>query len=349
MRAIFDTSQNYRPVHAKGQLGKGIFTPHRDASKLSKALISTSFSTPLTMRYSTDTGFKSLPDYGEDGSRGFAIRFVLSPDGHTHYDIITNNAFGFIVSTGEDFLKQSKAMKAGKMEEWTNANPHAKYFQENQAPAHSYSFATEQWHSVHAFKFTNEKGEERFFCWKIMPWPGVMKYSKADAARQSENYQFEGLAWRLKNGKPIKYRLLAQLAEEGNPTNDSAKVWPKSNESAEMGEIVVDRLWGMEGGQPAGREQKGIIYDPIPRHIQGIDVSDDPLLECGIFVEQGRLQLDLLLAQLIVPLARSVEFRMKVVALGSQGDDHRSGAILVLPYMCQLFRQGLTFGDFLVV
>lgn len=246
----------------------------------------------MVMRYSTDTGFKNLPDNGENGSRGFAIRFVLSDDGHTHYDIITNNAFGFIVSTGESFLEQFKAMKTGKMEEWVNANPHAKYFQENQAPAHSYSFATEQWHSVHAFKFTNEKGEERFFRWRIVPWQGVMKYSKADAAKQGKNYQFDDLAWRMKNNKPIKYRLLAQLAGDGDPTNDSTKVWPETNEFAEMGEIVVDKLWEMDEGEPAGREQKRIIYDPVPRYIDGIDVSDDPLIEVrtAVYLISGRIR-----------------------------------------------------------
>jgi len=36
-----------------------------------------------------DTGFKDLADNGDNGSCGFAIRFVLSEDGHMHYDIVT--------------------------------------------------------------------------------------------------------------------------------------------------------------------------------------------------------------------------------------------------------------------
>jgi catalase len=124
-------------VHAKGQLVKGTFTPSKDASKLSKAPIFKNTSTSLIMRYSTDTGLKNLPDNGENGSRGFAIRFVLSEDGHKHYDIITNNAFGFVVSDGEGFLDQFKAMRDGKMDEFLEKYPHAKYFNENQAPAHA--------------------------------------------------------------------------------------------------------------------------------------------------------------------------------------------------------------------
>ncbi|KAF1343822.1 catalase-like domain-containing protein [Delphinella strobiligena] len=292
MRATFNTPLNYRPVHAKGQLVKGTFTPSKDAAKLSKAPIFSQPSTPLIMRYSTDTGFKTLPDNGESGSRGFAIRFVLSEDGHTHYDIITNNAFGFVVSTGEGFLDQFKGMRDGKMDEFLEKYPHAKYFNENQAPAHSYSFATEQWHSIHAFKFINAQGSERFFRWRIVPWQGVMKHSKADAAKQTRNYQFEDLEFRLTHNKPLKYRLLAQLAEDDDEINDSTKVWPETNEFVEMGEIVVDRLWTLDEGEPAGREQKKIIYDPVPRYIEGIDVSDDPLIEVrtAVYLISGRIR-----------------------------------------------------------
>lgn len=292
MRETFKTPENYRPVHAKGQLVRGTFTPSKDASKLSKAPIFSNASTPLIMRYSTDTGLENLPDNGENGSRGFAIRFVLSEDGHEHYDIITNNAFGFVVSTGEGFLDRFKAMRDGKMEEFLDRYPHARYFNENQAPAHSYSFATEQWHSIHAFKFIDAKGSERFFRWRIVPWQGVMKHSKADAAKQSKNYQFDDLEWRLSHGKPIKYRLLSQLAEPGDPTNDSTKVWPETNDFAEMGEIVVEKLWTMDEGQSHGKEQKKIIYDPMPRYIEGIAASDDPLIEVrtAVYLISGRIR-----------------------------------------------------------
>lgn len=244
------------------------------------------------MRYSTDTGLPKLPDNGENGSRGFAIRFVLSEDGHQHYDIITNNAFGFVVNSGEAFLDQFKAMRDNKMEDFLNKYPHARYFNENQAPAHAYSFATEQWHSTHAFKFVNQEGAERFFRWRLVPWQGVMRHSASDASKQSKNFQFDDLEWRLTNGKPIKYRLMAQLAEPGDPTNDSTKTWPETNEFVEMGEIVIDRLWAMDEGEPAGMEQKRIIYDPKPRYIEGIEASDDPLIEVrtAVYLISGRIR-----------------------------------------------------------
>lgn len=85
---------------------------------------------------------------------------------------------------------------------------------------------------------------------------------------------------------------MAQLAEEGDEVNDSTKVWPETNEFAEMGEIVIDRLWEMDEGGPAGREQKRIIYDPIPRYMKGVEASEDPLLEVrtAVYLISGRIR-----------------------------------------------------------
>lgn len=87
-------------------------------------------------------------------------------------------------------------------------------------------------------------------------------------------------------------RLMAQLAEYWEQTEDSTEVWPETNEFAEMGEIVNDQLWTMDESNPVGEEQKKIIYDPILRYIDGIDVSDDPLLEVrtAVSLMSGRIR-----------------------------------------------------------
>ena len=257
---------------------KGTFHPSRDATKLSKAEIFSRESTPMILRYSTSPGIPDFPDNTEDGSRGFAMRFLLSDDGSKHYDVITNNGFGFITGTPEGFLEQFQAKKAGKFQDYLDKYPHAKYFAENQDPSHAISLATETWHSVQAFKFVNAAGDERFFRYRLVPWQGAMKYSKADAAKQEKNWHFKDLEYRLTHNKPFKYRLMAQLANPGDQTNDSTKTWPETNDFAEMGEIVIEKLWQYDEGQPAGEAQKRIIYDPTTI-IDGIELSDDPILK----------------------------------------------------------------------
>lgn len=59
-----------------------------------------------------------------------------------------------------------------------------------------------------------------------------------------------------------------------------------------MGEISVEKLWAMDEGEPAGVEQKRIVYDPVPRYIEGIDASDDPLFEVrtAVYLISGRIR-----------------------------------------------------------
>jgi catalase len=101
----------------------------------------------------------------------------------------------------------------------------------------------------------NDKGEERAFRWRIVPWQSVMKYSKADAAKQSKNYQVDDLEYRLSHNKPVRYRLMAQLADPGDPTSDSTKVWLETNEFVEMGETVIDKRLTMAEGTEHRQEQ----------------------------------------------------------------------------------------------
>lgn len=170
---------------------------------------------------------------------GFAIRFVLSEDDHTHYEIITNTANSFAVSTGGAFLAQFQATLNNKKDGFYAQYPHAKYFDKNVKTQAQWphSLATEQFYGIHAFQFVNEQGTESFFRWRIVPVQGVLRYSKADAEAQGKDYLYDDLENRLTNNKPIKYRLMAPLAEDGDAINDSTKVWPESKVLVEMDEI----------------------------------------------------------------------------------------------------------------
>ena len=71
--------------------------------------------------------------------------------------------------TGEGFLAQFKGMQNNKMDEFFAEYPHAKYFAENYKPLWPYSFATEQWHGAHAFKFIAAQGKEPFSAGESSP------------------------------------------------------------------------------------------------------------------------------------------------------------------------------------
>lgn len=165
IREAFGTSKAIRPVHARGQLVKGTFVPSSGAQYLSKAPIFKTASTPLLARFSCDTGFKDIADTNVDSNpRGLAIRFLLSEDGHTHFDLITNTAIGFAVDRGEGFLAMFKANLGKITEEQLHHDwPYVAWYGRNRKPLWPMSFASEQWHGIHAFTLDAQDGKRTYF------------------------------------------------------------------------------------------------------------------------------------------------------------------------------------------
>lgn len=165
IRRFFEAGKDIRPVHARGQLVKGTFVPSPGAQYLSKAPIFKTAATQLLARFSCDTGFKDIKDTNVDSNpRGLAIRFLLSEDGHTHFDLITNTAIGFAVNRGEGFRDMFRFQLGEITEEQLNKDwPHVAWYGRNRKPLWPMSFATEQWHGIHAFSLDSEDGKRTFF------------------------------------------------------------------------------------------------------------------------------------------------------------------------------------------
>ena len=165
IREAFGTSRKLRPVHARGQLVRGTYVPTAEAKYLSKAPIFKTASTPLLARFSCDTGWKDIADTHIDSNpRGLAIRFLLSDDGHTHFDVITNTAVGFAVDRGEGFLAMFKHALGKITEEQLHKDwPFVPWYSRNRKPLAPMSFASEQWHGIHAFSLDAEDGTKTWF------------------------------------------------------------------------------------------------------------------------------------------------------------------------------------------
>ena len=102
----------FRPVHAKGVMYSGTFTPSPDAAKLTRAPHAARPSTPVTVRFSLSAGIPSVADNDPMGAspQGMAVRFHLAE--HVHTDIIAHSHNGFPVRTGEEFLEFLRAAAA---------------------------------------------------------------------------------------------------------------------------------------------------------------------------------------------------------------------------------------------
>jgi len=265
-----------RANHAKGVLVTGRFTPTKAAATLSKAP-HFARSVPVLVRFSDPTGVPNLPDADPNASpHGIAIRFQLP--GGTSTDIVSLSANAFPVATPEDFLAFLTAVaqsgpgaaKPTPIERFLGSHPAALKFVSTPRPAPE-SFATLAFYGINAFKFTNAGGVSRYGRYQIRPAAGEHALSDAAAAKAAPDYLMDDLPRRIAKG-PVKFRLLVQLAQPGDPVNDPTVVWPADRKLLELGTIS---LTGTVKDQVA--EQKAIMFNPLSL-LAGIEPSDDPVL-----------------------------------------------------------------------
>jgi catalase len=77
---------------------------------------------------------------------------------------------------------------------------------------------------------------------------------------------------------------MVQIANDGDVVDDATIHWPEDRKVLELGTLTLTAPVA-----DTAREQKQIIFDPIPR-VDGIEPSDDPLLElrAAIYLISGR-------------------------------------------------------------
>lgn len=286
---IFGLHPGFRPAHAKGVLLTGSFTPSPEAASLTRAPHVSRKSTPITVRFSNSTGLPDIPDNNANANpRGLAVRFHLGE--HVHTDIISHSADGFPTRTGHEFLEFLRAVAASNgstpspspVEVFLASHTAALAYVQTPKPTPS-SFAREAFYGVTAFRFINARGITRYGRYRILPQAGVDHFDDAGSKARDANFLFDELTERIARG-PIRFDILLQLAGENDTVNDATVQWPADRPVISFGSLVLDSK------VPDSREQEQrIIFDPIPR-VDGIEASDDPLLElrAAIYLLSGR-------------------------------------------------------------
>jgi catalase len=269
----------FRPVHAKGVMYGGTFTPSADAAKLTRAPHASRPSTPVTVRFSASAGMPCVADSDLMGGapQGIAVRFHLGE--HVHTDIIGQSHNGFPVRTGEEFLEFLQAAAASgpggpnppPITAFLATHPAAKAFVEASKPIPA-SYARQAYFAITAFKFINPAGQSRFGRFRFYPEAGIEVLTSEQLTRKTTDFLAVELSQRLAKG-PAVFRVLVQLAEAGDDVTDSTALWPENRPEMEFGTLAitgrVDEL---------APERRKIIFDPVPR-VDGIDSAGDPLTE----------------------------------------------------------------------
>jgi catalase len=279
----------YRPVHAKGMLLTGRFTPSPDAASLTRAPHVQRSSTPVTVRCSNTTGLPAIADTDPNASpRGMAIRFHIAE--HVHSDIIAHSVNGFPARNVDEFLELLRAIIATgpdsphptPIEAFLGAHPAALEYVQTPKSVPT-SFFKESFYAVNAHRFTNAEGVSRYGRYRILPEGGNEYLDAAAAAKQAPDFLFDDLRDRLARG-PVVMRIAVQVAAAEDIVNDATVQWPDNRPVVEFGTMEL-----MNVLQNSEAEQRHIIFDPIPR-VDGIDPSGDPLLEprASVYLMSGR-------------------------------------------------------------
>jgi len=144
---------------------------------------------------------------------------------------------------------------------------------------------------VNAFVLVDGEGNRTAVRYRIVPagYGGVETLDEEELKGKSVTYLFDELEGRFADpnaSSKVSFKLLAQIAEAGDPTDDATILWPEERQIVELGLIELDSLVEME---ESAVQQKRVIFDPIPR-VKGVEASDDPLLEmrAAVYLVSGR-------------------------------------------------------------
>ena len=204
-----------------------------------------------------------------------AIRFKLAGGGLTDIEGLSHN--GFAVGTGEEFLALVKAVAATDsskvhpwpIEDFLAKHPRALKFVQESAVVPA-SFGTTAYFSNNAFVFVDKQGVKRAGRYQFLPVDGRRDLSDDDAKAMPPNFLSDELGARLAKG-PLKFRLLVQLANPGDKTNDASLVWPDDRRTVEIGTISIATIVA-----DSNAAEKALVFFPTAL-TEGIELSDDPL------------------------------------------------------------------------
>jgi catalase len=244
--AVFGVHPGLRANHPKGVVLEGTFTPSSSAPSLTKAahLQKRKAPIPVTVRFSAGSGLPTVPDTN-DMPRGMAVKFAL-PDG-TKTDLVVLSFNGFPVATAEEFrdfllavaASGPDAPKPTELENFLGGHPAAKAFVETPKPP-PVSYGTLPYFGINAFKFTNAKGTSTHARYQLQPVAGAKYLSTEQLARMGPEYLTEEIRERVRRG-PVKFTLLAQVAEQGDTIDNPTIVWPDTRKKIELGTITITK------------------------------------------------------------------------------------------------------------
>lgn len=267
----FGVHPGRRALHAKGTLCRGTFTATAEGAKLTRAAHMQGGPVPVIARVSNGGGNPNRPDYAPD-VRGLAVGFELEDGSRT--DIVAQTAPRFPVRTPNDFVELVKANVEGPSRlvklplfllTHREAVPSLRPNLASLNPPTSY--VTVPYFAIHAFKWVDAGGGERWVRYTLLPEVEEPRMSPGEAKKRGRDYLQEEIAARLAR-EPAHMKLELQIAAEGDDVDDPTSIWPEERERVVAGIIELSEVIDEAGL---------LVFDPV-KVTDGIELSNDPIL-----------------------------------------------------------------------
>jgi hypothetical protein len=104
-----------------------------------------------------------------------------------------------------------------------------------------------------------EAWQRRYGRYRVLPVAGNEYLDEAGAAARTPNFLFDEIQERIAKG-PVGFRIMVQLAEDGDTVDDATVRWSEDRTLITFGEISLTAIT-----PDNARKQQQIIFDPIPR------------------------------------------------------------------------------------
>lgn len=271
----FGRHERRRALHAKGVVIRGTFTAEPAAAALTRAAHMQGEPVEATVRVSNGAGDPGEPDYAPD-VRGLATKLYL-PDG-SRTDIVAQTAPNFPSRSPDAFIELTTINPTSIGAAWRmpyflarhpRAIPGLPGNLKSLRPPESY--ATCRYYAIHAYRWLDAEGGERWVRYRWEPAEPVKSLSSGEAKKRGRDYLQDDIRERA-DGGAVRFTLVVQIAGEGDDPHDPTSNWPDDRETVEAGTL---ELTGLDTEREQGDDV--LVFDPT-RVVDGIELSDDPIL-----------------------------------------------------------------------
>ncbi len=270
-----------RRAHGRGHGFVGHFEASREVAGLTIAEHLQGGRIPVVVRLSNGAADPHAPDLQSrrrGATLGLGIEFALPSGARATWG--APNLTAFPASTPQDFIDVTTAQRRNAKGRMNLLRmlffvlTHLRTIRGlKQLLSHPpiRSFAAADFHGLHAYYLVDAQGRRRAFRYH---WASTMTgdrvLSEAEASGLPPEFLIDEMRKRVAR-EPVRWELIFQLAEAGDPTDDQLRAWPASRPTIRAGTLTLS------AEHPDQDVIERMVFDPtnVP---PGIECSDDPLL-----------------------------------------------------------------------